>query len=1041
MQKLAEICVRRPVFATMLILSLVVLGLTSLRDLGVDNFPKVEFPSVVVVVTMEGASPEEIETEITKPVEEALNTISGLDELRSTSSEGLSVTIATFILERDVDSAAQDVRDKMSRTMNQLPAGVDPPVIEKADPDATPIVILAVSGARSLREITEIARKRLKEPLESLPGIGSVELVGGRTREIQVYVDPEKLRGYGLTLDQVRNALRAQNIEAPGGRLDLRNSELVLRTMGRVVRVEDFKRIIVAHQNGSNITVGDIGKVEDGILEPRSLSRLNGTNAVSLYVRKQSGTNTVEIAELAQRKIEELSRTLPPGVESRVIRDQSLFIRNSVDELIFHMTLGAFLASLAVLLFLQNLRSAVIAAVSIPTSLIATFTLMRALDFTLNNMTLLGLTLAVGIVIDDAIVVLENIFRHIEEGREPPKKAAISATREIGLAVMATTLSLVVIFLPTAFMSGMVGRFFSSYGLTMACAIMVSLLVAFTLTPTMCSIMFRRSDEPSTGTAEHASKDSLIYRVLDRSYDVALAWSMRHRAVVVMISIGVVLSSIPLVYLVGVDVIPFDDTSDYEIAIKLPPGVNLVEADRRVLDIEQRLSRLRGVQDVFVTVGDPSGNAVNSANIYIRIPDVSERDYSLYAAMREAREVLKAYPDLRSSVQQTGAIAIRGNVWNVPVNFHIRGADLEKLEEISSFITGEMRKTRGFADVDTSLEAGKPEVRVNIDREKAASLGVQVDDIARSLRTYIAGERVGKFKELDEQYDVRLRVEDAFRQDPSRLSQLMIPAQGIGHVELSSLASFSRETGPVQIDRLNRQRNVNILANLTIDKPLGEAMQEVQQVIRRANLPPGYEAMVTGRAELLDEAISNFFVAFLLSFIFMYMVLASQFNSFLHPITIMLSLPLAVPFALLSLVVTSETLNIYSALGLMVLFGIVKKNAILQVDYANALRDQGLPVNEAIVKACHTRLRPILMTTAAFVAGMIPIALGTGAGSSSRRSIAIVAIGGQLLCLLITLLLTPVAYSLFEGLKRRFAEWRQRILEPRARLSLGGHSD
>lgn len=1030
MQKLAEICVRRPVFAAMLVLSLVVLGLASFRDLGVDLFPKVEFPTVIVMITLEGASPEEVETQITKPIEEALNTISGMDELRSVSSEGLSLTIATFLLEKDVESAAQDVRDKVARTMNQLPLGVDPPVIEKADPDATPIIVITVSGKRSLRELTEIARKQIKEPLEAVSGVGAIEMVGSRQREIQVYVDPEKLRGYRLTLDQVRSALRAQNIEVPGGRIDLFNRELVLRTMGRVPRVEDFNHLIVAYENGAAIRLADLGRVEDGILEPRTISRLNGTNAVSLFVRKQSGTNTVEVADRVRSKLDELRATLSSGISAEVTRDLSRFIRRSVDELIFHMILGGVLASLVVLLFMRNWRSALIAAVSIPTSLIATFTLMRALDFSINNMTLLGLTLAVGIVIDDAIVVLENIFRHVEEGGEEPKSAAIRATQEIGLAVMATTLSLVVIFLPVGFMSGMVGRFFSSYGLTMACAILVSLLVAFTLTPMMCSLMFRAGKRASASAADletihedAGSRSTLLYRWIDRIYGVLLNWSLAHRGAIVALSVLIVLAAVPMAIAVGKDIIPNDDTSDFEVSLKLPPGLNLQEADRRVGEIEEKLVKLRGVQTILTTIGNPSGSAVNSAGIYVRLSESDARDFSQFEVMADAREALAQYPDIRPSVQTASAIAVRGNTWSIPVNFNVRGPDLKKLEEMSAHITTEMRKTPGLVDVDTSLESGQPELRVRIHREKAASLGVQVADVARSLRTYVAGERVGKFKELDEQYDIRLRVLDKFRSSPARVLDLMIPAQPAGQIELASVAALSRDTGPVQIERLNRQRNVTILANLKTGKPLGEAMADVNGIVSRMGVPPGYEVMFTGRAKTFEDAQKNFLIAFILSVIFMYMVLASQFNSFIHPVTIMLSLPLAVPFALFSLWITGETLNIYSALGLLVLFGIVKKNSILQVDYTNTLRSHGKPVREALVVACHTRLRPILMTTMAFAAGMAPIALGTGPGSASRRSIAIVAMGGQLLCLLITLLVTPVAYSLFEDLKVKCIEW------------------
>ncbi len=1063
MHKLASICVQRPVFATMLVMSLVVLGLASYINLGVDLFPKVEFPSVIVQLTLEGASPEEIESQITKPVEEALNTISGMDELRSVSQEGVSLTVATFKLERNVESAAQDVRDKIARIQNRFPFGTDPPIIEKADPDATPVMALTVSGNRSLREITEIARKQIKEPLEGLSGVGSIDVVGGRRREIQIYVDPNRMYAYGLTIDKVRQALQVQNVEIPGGRVQQPNQELVLRTMGRVEQVEDFNNVIIQYVNNAPLRVSNIGRVEDGVVEPRNISRYNGRNAVTLLVRKQSGTNTVKVADLLFRQADAIQKILPADLKVEASRDLSRFIRRSVGELMFHLILGSVLASFVVLLFLRNLRSAFIAAVSIPTSLIATFTLMRWMDFTINNLTLLGLTLSVGIVIDDAIVVLENIFRHVEEGGQSPRIAAVEATTEIGLAVMATTLSLVVIFLPVGFMSGIVGRFFSSFGLTMAFAVMVSLLVAFTLTPMLCSILFRargngeggsdtvetprrgvatedfsgraalvetsRRDVSAKTVSSHqaSSRTSRFYGYIDRTYGVMLRWSMAHRWAITFISILIVLSTVPIFMRVGKDVIPFDDTSEYEVSLKLPPGYTLEMSDALAKNVESRISQLQGVQNILTTIGAPDGFAVNNVNLYVRLVDTEQRKFSQFQAMTDARRALQEVlsPDIRSSVQTVSTISARGNTWSIPVNFSLRGDDLEKLTKLSAYITQEMRKIPGFLDVDTTLEPGKPELRVELDRQKGAALGVRAGDVASALRTMVGGDKIGKFRDLDEQYDVRLRLDDKYRNDLQTLQRVMIPSQTAGQVELANLARLRRDNGPVQIERLDRRRNVTILSNLATTKPLASALDDVRKIIDKAEIPPTYDVVFTGRAKTLAESQTGFLVAFVLSIIFMYMVLASQFESFLHPVTIMLSLPLCIPFALLSLWATGQTLNIYSALGLLVLFGIVKKNAILQVDYANTLRARGRERNAAVIEACHMRLRPILMTTIAFVAGMIPIALGTGPGSASRRSIAIVAIGGQTLCLLITLLITPVAYTLFDDLKERALQFAQ----------------
>jgi HAE1 family hydrophobic/amphiphilic exporter-1 len=1019
--RLWDICIRRPIFTTMLVSAPVVLGLASLLRLGVDLFPNVDLPTVVVTVTLRGAGVEEMETLVTKPIEEIVNTVSGIDELRSTTKEGISQITIQFKLEKKGDVAAQEVRDKISTILTQLPEGTDPPIIDKWDLDASPVMTIAVSGRRDARETTEIARKRIKENLETVSGVGAVILVGGRQRAVNVYVQTDKLEAYGLSIEDVRQALRRQNLELPGGRIDQGPLETVLRTMGRVERSADFSDLIVANLDGYPVRIRDIGRVEDSHEEPRGLSRLDGDGAVSLIVQKQSGTNTVQVVDAVKARLEQLAPLLPADVRTLVIRDQSRFIKNSIHEVQIHLILAALLVTATVLLFIRDWRSTVIAMTAIPASIVATFALMDAMGFTLNNITMLGLILAVGIVIDDAVVVLENIFRHMEEHGAPPPEAASRATREIALAVMATTLSLLVIFVPVAFMSGRVGRFFSSFGVTVAFAVLISLLISFTLTPMLCARFL------SLKAGGAGSKSSRIWRAIDRGYGAVLGWALRHRWAVVAISIAVVGSTPVLFALVGKDFVPRDDQSEFQVSMTLPEGYSLARADKLCAELEEGLRRLRGVTHVFTTIGDTTGRIakgegdVTSASIYVELIDLRERGYSQFDVMRDARELLESYPDVRAAVQDVQAISSSG-FRQVMIDLNLMGPDLEKLETYSSRLTAWMRQRPHYVDVDTSLSMRKPELRVRIDREKASDLGISIETIASSLNVLVGGEIVTKYKEDDEQYDVWLRADLPYRDAPDALATLTVPSPAAGLVRLSNLARLEPARGPATIERFGRQRQVVVMANLE-GTALGDAVEELTAHVRGMDLPADYRFEFIGRAKLMAETNVNFLVAFALSFLFMYMILAAQFESLVHPITILLALPLTLPFALLSLILLRTGLDIYAVFGLFMLFGIVKKNGILQIDYTNVLLARGMPRDQAILEANHTRLRPILMTTVMLVAAMVPMALGQGPGTAARASMAKVIIGGQALSLLLTLLVTPVAYSLWDDVSGRWRRW------------------
>ncbi|HXF05461.1 MAG TPA: efflux RND transporter permease subunit [Blastocatellia bacterium] len=1019
--KLADICIRRPVFTVMMILSLVVVGAFSYMRLGVDRFPKVEFPIVTVTTVLPGASPEEVETQITKRVEEAVNTIEGIDELTSTTTEGVSLVVVRFALERDVDAASQDVRDRVSRILRDFPEGTDPPIIEKLDVDATPIMSLVVSAPRDLREVTEIADKKLKEVLESTSGVGQIRLIGDRQREIHVLFDPDKLAAHNITVAQLRQALARQNVEIPGGRIDQGNRELTVRTLGRIERVEDFNDVIITTRNGVPLKISDVGRVEDLYEEPRTLAKLNGNPAVVLEVRKQSGANTVAVVNALKDRLEQIRPTLPPDVRVDVVRDQSEYINSSFRAIRDHLIEGGFLAALVVFLFMWNWRSTIIAAVAIPTSIISTFALMYAADFTLNAQTMLALALAIGIVIDDAIVVLENIYRHIEEKGASAMQAAREATAEIGLAVMATTFSLVIIFLPVAFMSGIVGRFMKSFGLTSAAAILLSLFVSFTLTPMLCSrFLTNRHSGGGDAPPRPRSKERWFYARLERTYVAMLTWSLRHRWIVAAVALVTILSAIPLLNVVGKDFIPFEDESQFEIVIRAPEGTSLQGMDDLLRRIEDDVRSLRGVTDILTIIGGGSQQRVNQASLYVRLIDLRERDFSQFEVMADARRRLAKYPDVRIAVQNVGAIA-GGGFRASALQYTLQGPDLQKLAAYSEHLQKFLKSLPGVVDVDSTLEVGKPELGVSIDRQRASDLGVSVDDIARTLRTVYEGDdRITQpFRDGDELYTVRLRVAPEYRTDPAILGQLYVPSARGGNVRLDNVVKIAERVGPAQIERYNRQRQVTLLANIEAEKTsLGEVLSRLQTEVERMGLEPGYFAVPTGRSRELGRTAENFLLAFALSVIFMYMILAAQFESYIDPITIMVSLPLSIPFALLSLVVSGETLNIFSSVGLLLLFGIVKKNSILQVDHTNALRRAGMSRWDAMIQANKDRLRPILMTTITIIAGMIPMALSHGPGSALRRPVSIVVIGGQGLCLLLTLLVTPVVYSFFDDLRQ-----------------------
>jgi len=1029
---LATLSIKRPVVAVMMIAALVVFGAVSYPRVGVDMFPNVEFPVVTVLVVFPGSDPETMESKVADPIEEEINTLGGIRQLRSVNLEGVTQVVAMFELEVSADQAVQDIRDRVARIERDLPEGIEPPVVQRLDIGAAPVVTLALAGDMPVQDLTRLADKTVKQRIQRINGVGQVDLVGGREREIQVLVDPVKLAGVGLAITDVAGSIQAQNLEIPAGTVESGSRELTVKTRGEVKSAREIADILLPVTMGAPLRIRDVAQVVDGVEEARSWSGYNGTSAVALVVRKQSGANTVAVAEKVLQGVAEIEpRVQQAGATLSVASDNSRFIKNSIHDVQFDLLFGGALAVVIIFLMLVDLRATLISAVAIPTSVVATFGFISVMGFTFNTLTMLALSLSIGILIDDAIVVIENIHRHLSMGK-PAMQAAAEATTEIFLAVLAMTSTILAVFVPVATMKGMIGRFFFEFGLTVSFAVATSMLVSFTLTPMLSSRLLKHDHNPSGRRGPLFRLVTWTMGGLERAYSRVISWSLRHRFITLTLAVVALAGSAALVSQVPREFMGQDDRSELSVNVELPTGTNLETSRQVVSAVADDVQKAPGVRTVLASVGGGAQGQINRGTIEVRLIPRAERKFSQFDFMAWLRHRYGTLEAANVTVAELDMFGGSSGFRSQPVQFNIRGEDLGELAQVSEALKAELRKLPGFVDLDTTYRGGKPEVSIEIDRERAAAMGVSVATIAMTLRALVAGDAVSELKDGADVYDITLRLGDAAKANVESLSNLKVRS-GTGQlVDLSNVVRAERGSGPSQIEREARQKQVTVLAGLE-DVALGTAMTQVEAAAARV-VPRHLETEWGGEARFMGESFGYMVSALFLAVVLVYMILAAQFNSFIQPITIMLSLPLSVIGAFGALYLSGMTLSVMAMIGIIMLMGLVTKNAILLVDFANQRRERGMAMNAALVEAGRLRLRPILMTTAAMIFGMLPVALALGEGGEMRAPMAVCVIGGLITSTLLTLVIVPVVYTLFDGLANsRVVRWLESKVFSKAR--------
>ena len=1038
---LTRVSINNPVFAAMIMLALMVIGLLATFRMKVEEFPNIEFPFVVVNTVYSGASPEVIETDITKKIEDQVNTIAGVKEVTSVTQQGLSQVIVQFDLNIPSDVAAQNVRDKLALVTPTFRDEVTTPIVAQYNPADAPVVSVTFrSDNMSLRELSTYLDNTVKKQLQTVTGVGRVDILGGRQRQIRVLLNPTQMNAYKVSVNQISNALRSENVELPVGTINNQNQEMVIQVNGLVKTPNEFNQIIVAQNRSSTgatvpVYLSQVAEVIDGQAEAESASLQNGQPAVAMDIIKMSDANVIDVVDKTQQRLAEIQSTLPPGVTMTVVADSSKSIRGSLNNVVRTLIEGAILAVFIVWLFLGSWRSTIITGLTLPISLLGTLAAIWTFGFSINMMTLLALALCIGLLIDDAIVVRENIVRHVGMGKHH-RQAALDGTQEIGLAVLATTLVIVAVFLPVAFMGGIIGRFFYQFGVTVSTAVLLSLFVSFTLDPMLSSIW----PDPDAAHQHDRVNERVSFRkrpiawlldgfqrLLDRLtnlYSHILAWSLRHRLITVLIAIGSLVAAFFAVGLVGKEFVPQADMNEIKVKFETPVNANLDYTQQKAAQVNAVLQSFPEVTNTYATVNAMSYSGNNRVQVNVSLVPKDERTRGLDALNRAMREQLQQVGGIKVTSVAAAAMAVSGGL--KPIMISIKGNDLTELQRLSNEFMQKLSNVNGLVDLESTLKQPKSMVNVTINREAANDAGLSIGQIGQALRPLLAGDNVSTFKDDNgNNIDVNVRLNDDNRQTISQLQSMYLSSSRMDQngqpmlVPLSQVANFSETLGAPQINRRSLFREVVVQAN-TDGRPAGDIGADITKIQNEMKLPPGYSFAVQGSNKDMAESIGYATTALGLAIVFIYMLLGSQFNSFLYPVAIMASLPLSLIGVFFALFLFGSSLNMFSIIGIIMLMGLVCKNAILLIDFIKESLSKGLSRNEAIMLAGQTRLRPILMTTAAMVMGMVPLALGIGEGSEQQAPMAHAIIGGVITSTLLTLIVVPVIYTYLDDGKQRF---------------------
>lgn len=1023
---LSDLSIKRPIFATVMMLALVTLGFFSYKRLSVEMFPNVEMPVISIVTKYPGASPETVEREVSKRIEEAVNQIAGIKHVTSYSRESVSTVVAEFRLEERINEVAQEARAKVSSIRGQLPKEVEEPIIQKLDFNASPSAAVAIQSATlSQRDLTTLVDKKVRKKFESVSGVGKVELVGGAKREVRVEVDPTRLDSLGLGVNDLVNGLKGENINTPLGRITKSTSEYPLRIEGKPEQADDYAAMTIAARNHRPIKLGEVALVTDSAEERRKLALVNGQPAIGLDIYKQSGANQVQVVDNVKKVIDKLQHELPPGVSVSLVRDGSIMTRQSLADVEETLIIGGILTVLIVFLFINSWRSTVITGITLPISVVSSFIVMNAMGMTLNVMTLMALSLAIGLLIDDAIVVRENIVRHLELGKDH-MEASRFGTSEIGLAVFATTMSILAVFVPVAYMQGIVGKFFFPFGITVSFAVLVSLFVSFTLDPMLSS----RWHDPSihlrgkrTGIARWLERFNDWFDATADKYRGMIAWALSHRRKVV-ISAGVtfVLGMVVMATLES-SFMSKEDTSEFQVSFQTAPDASIQETENR---LRQMLEQIKGIPEIshtYATIGAGDSGTVRDGLLYVKLQEKADRKRGMFEIQKTIRERFRSIAGITFSIEEVGAIGSAAK----PLNINIKGDDIALLKKYAAQLKQELYTVPGIVDLSATLEYDTPEYRVRVDREKAQSAGVSSVAIADTLSRLVGGEAISTYEDEDgDAVDLRVRLPKQLREHPAQIRDLKISVpDGSGGTRLVPLASITSDyvaASPTEINRRDLSRQVTVSANLD-DLVIGTATKQVELAARRINMEPGYSISFSGEAEDMAESFAFMFESLILAVLFVYLILAAQFESFFEPLAIMFSLPLSIVGMAGMLRITGDTINIMSLIGLIMLMGLVTKNAILLVDYAKVLRTRdGMDRTQAVIEAGRTRLRPIVMTTLAMIFGMLPLFFGVGAGGEGRAPMARAVVGGLITSSMLTLIVVPVMYTYLDD----FSVWLKR---------------